>query len=206
MQAPALTTRPRRRSSHSLMERPHRRHRRKVLHRAPDCYTRAMPSPTRRALPILVALVSTAMAPIHLAGQFSDARLPRQGKLWLTVGPTLLNWTEQFAFGLKRGDRRRGARAAGRPLRRSARPPHVPSPLRPHPGTQRRCGGPRLRARNRGRLLIRRPRLLRDAGADTPTRARRRGGSPRLGQRGSPGPLHAHGHDGGLRLRFPPQP
>ena len=57
-----------------------------------------MPSPTRRALPILVALVATAMAPIHLAGQFSDARLPRQGKLWLTVAPTLLNWSEQFAF------------------------------------------------------------------------------------------------------------
>ncbi|MCY3699719.1 MAG: hypothetical protein OXH46_08795 [Gemmatimonadetes bacterium] len=52
----------------------------------------------RRALPILLALVSAAMAPMHLAGQFTDARLPRKGKLWLTISPTLLNWTEQFAF------------------------------------------------------------------------------------------------------------
>ncbi|MDE2662519.1 MAG: hypothetical protein OXI39_05890 [Gemmatimonadota bacterium] len=53
---------------------------------------------TRRALPILLALVSAATAPSQLAGQFSDARLPRQGKLWLTIAPTLLNWSEQFAF------------------------------------------------------------------------------------------------------------
>ena len=43
------------------------------------------------------------MAPIHLAGQFSDARLPRQGKLWLTVAPTLLNWSEQFALDSNAG-------------------------------------------------------------------------------------------------------
>ena len=43
------------------------------------------------------------MAPVHLAGQFSDARLPRQGKLWLTIAPTLLNWSEQFAFDSSAG-------------------------------------------------------------------------------------------------------
>ena len=43
------------------------------------------------------------MAPVHLAGQFSDARLPRQGKLWLTVAPTLLNWSEQFALDSSAG-------------------------------------------------------------------------------------------------------
>ena len=59
--------------------------------------------PTRHAVPVLLALLSTAMAPVHLAGQFSDARLPRQGKLWLTVGPTLLNWSEQFALGSSAG-------------------------------------------------------------------------------------------------------
>ncbi len=65
--------------------------------------------PTHRTLPVLLAFVSAAAAPIHLAGQFSDARLPRQGKLWLTVGPTLLNWSEQFALdsdaGIAEGER-----------------------------------------------------------------------------------------------------
>ena len=86
-----------------------------------------MPSPTRRALPILVALVSTVVAPIHLAAQFSDARLPRQGKLWLTVQPTLLNWTEQFAFdssaGIADGEREPLAAHFDGPLARRMFPP-----------------------------------------------------------------------------------
>ncbi len=86
-----------------------------------------MPSPTLRALPILLALVSTAAAPIHLAGQFSDARLPRQGKLWLTIQPTLLNWTEQFAFdssaGTADGEREPLAAHFDGPLARRMFPP-----------------------------------------------------------------------------------
>ena len=86
-----------------------------------------MPSPTLRALPILLAIVSTAMAPIHLAGQFSDARLPRQGKLWLTIQPTLLNWTEQFAFdssaGIADGEREPLAGHFDGPLARRMFPP-----------------------------------------------------------------------------------
>ncbi|MYA33733.1 MAG: hypothetical protein F4164_01635 [Gemmatimonadales bacterium] len=82
---------------------------------------------TRRALPILLALVSTAMAPIHLAGQFSDARLPRQGKLWLTIAPTLLNWTEQFALdssaGIADGEREPLAAHFDGPLARRMFPP-----------------------------------------------------------------------------------
>lgn len=86
-----------------------------------------MPSPTRRALPILLAIVSTAVAPVHLAGQFSDARLPSQGKLWLTVQPTLLNWSEQFAFdssaGIADGEREPLAAHFDGPLARRMFPP-----------------------------------------------------------------------------------
>lgn len=86
-----------------------------------------MPSPTLRTLPILVALVFTAVAPVHLVGQFSDARLPRQGKLWLTVQPTLLNWTEQFAFdssaGIADGEREPLAAHFDGPLARRMFPP-----------------------------------------------------------------------------------
>ena len=89
-----------------------------------------MPSPTRRALPILLALVSAAVAPIHLAGQFSDARLPRQGKLWLTVQPTLLNWSEQFALdssaGIADGEREPLAAHFDGPLARRMFPPPFP--------------------------------------------------------------------------------
>ena len=88
-----------------------------------------MPSPTRRALPILVALISAAVTPVHLAGQFGDARLPRQGKLWLTVQPTLLNWTEQFAFdssaGIADGEREPLAAHFDGPLARRMFPPPV---------------------------------------------------------------------------------
>ncbi|MXW65521.1 MAG: hypothetical protein F4Z72_00750 [Gemmatimonadales bacterium] len=82
---------------------------------------------TRRALPILLALVSTAMAPIQLAGQFTDARLPRKGKLWLTVAPTLLNWSEQFALdsnaGIADGQREPLAGHFDGPLARRMFPP-----------------------------------------------------------------------------------
>ena len=81
----------------------------------------------RRALPVLLALVATAMAPVHLAGQFSDARLPRKGKLWLTVQPTLLNWSEQFALdssaGIVDGEREPLAAHFDGPLARRMFPP-----------------------------------------------------------------------------------
>lgn len=83
--------------------------------------------PTRYAVPVLLALLSSAMVPIHLAGQFSDARLPRQGKLWLTVGPTLLNWSEQFALdssaGVLDGEREPLAGHFDGPLARRMFPP-----------------------------------------------------------------------------------
>ncbi|MYC86905.1 MAG: hypothetical protein F4X22_01550 [Gemmatimonadales bacterium] len=82
---------------------------------------------TRRALPILLAHVFAAAAPIHLAGQFSDARLPKQGKLWLTITPTLLNWNEQFALdssaGIADGEREPLAAHFDGPLARRMFPP-----------------------------------------------------------------------------------
>lgn len=81
----------------------------------------------QRALPALLILIATAMAPVHLAGQFTDARLPRQGKLWLTVAPTLLNWSEQFALdssaGIADGEREPLAAHFDGPLARRMFPP-----------------------------------------------------------------------------------
>ena len=83
--------------------------------------------PTRHAVPVLLALLSAALAPVHLAGQFSDARLPRQGKLWLTIAPTLLNWSEQFALdssaGVLDGEREPLAAHFDGPLARRMFPP-----------------------------------------------------------------------------------
>ncbi|WP_420447912.1 hypothetical protein [Candidatus Palauibacter sp.] len=100
---------------------------RKVLYRLMGCYTRAMLPQTRPALPVFFALVVTALAPAHLAGQFTDARLPSQGKLWLTVTPTLLNWSEQFALdssaGIADGEREPLAAHFDGPLARRMYPP-----------------------------------------------------------------------------------
>ena len=103
------------------------RYARKVLNHSMDCYTRAMLPQTRPALPVFFALVAAALAPVHLAGQFADARLPRQGKLWLTVTPTLLNWSEQFALdsgaGIADGEREPLAAHFDGPLSRRMFPP-----------------------------------------------------------------------------------
>lgn len=104
-----------------------------VLYRVADCYTRAMLPQTPR-LPrahalVPLALVVAVLVPAHLAGQFADARLPRQGKLWLTVAPTLLNWTEQFALdssaGIADGEREPLAAHFDGPLARRMFPPPI---------------------------------------------------------------------------------